>query len=500
MDFLDPVKQRRARLLLIVGYGLIALIIMFATYILWQVAYGFSYSHGKVVQHGLVFLSSQPGNATVYVDNQPNSATTNTSLLLLAGSHSIKLSEDGYRSWQRQIDVIGGDVQRFDYPILFPNVLTAKPLANLSDLPDIASQSPDKRWLLIEQPSDKVVFNLYDLRDNTIPPVKLSLPATAYNSTDSAGSWQVIGWADDNKHLLLKHDYVAAGQAAAEYILLDSQTPASSLNLTANLKLAPSVELSLLNNKYDHYYLSDAAAGTLSSASLGDTVPVLELNHVVAFKPYGSDTLLYVTDQLPKAQLPAGQVAVVLRQGDKTYVLRQFASGAPNYLLDMATYGDDWYVVLGASGDKVAYVYKNPQQTAEGSVPRAFRALKVDNPNYVSFSDTARFIMAENGSNFSVFDAQTSRTYNYAVKQTLDSPQTHADWMDGDRIMFISGGQLTVLDYDNQNLQTLQPASSFYIPFFEPDYRAVYTLAPPVSSAGQSKLQLTYTSLIVLKK
>jgi hypothetical protein len=68
--------------------------------------------------------------------------------------------------------------------------------------------------------------------------------------------------------------------------------------------------------------------------------------------------------------------------------------------------------------------------------------------------------------------------------------------MDGNRLMYVSGGKVVVFDYDHRNLQTLQDASAAYVPFFAPNYSYSYALRSP---AEGGKTEFTSTSLRVKK-
>ena len=79
MDFLDPKKRFRHTLLLYSGYLLIGIAIAIATTVLLYEAYGFGLGKdGTVIQKGLLFMSSQPSPASIYIDGKLNSKTTNS--------------------------------------------------------------------------------------------------------------------------------------------------------------------------------------------------------------------------------------------------------------------------------------------------------------------------------------------------------------------------------------------------------------------------------------
>ncbi|HEY5152709.1 MAG TPA: PEGA domain-containing protein [Candidatus Saccharimonadales bacterium] len=487
MDYLDPKKELKHRIMLLVGYVLVAIAIGIATVILLYQAYGFGIGkNGTVIQNALTFFSSQPNPAGIYVNNRLEPVSTNTRLVLPAGIYHVKLARTGYRDWQRTIELDGGSVQHFDYPFLFPKTLTTKKLQPpLASAPGVLTQSPDQRWLVVETPGSMTDFSVYDLKNPTKAPTGISLPANLLSKAIVGESWQPVEWADDNQHILLQHIY----DDKTEFILLDRANPGQSLNLNNQLAINPS-KLTLKNKKYDQYYVYDAATAALQTVSLKSTQLTPVIQHVLAYQSYGDNTLLYVTDE----DAPAGKVLVKLRVGDQTSNIRSLPSGTA-YLVDLTKYSGVMYVAAGdASGNKV-YIFKDPVgqlavQPKQAVVP--IQVLHVPQPNYLSFSPNTQFIVASNSNYFGVYDIENDNGYSYTTPEPIDAPQTHASWMDGDRLMYVSGGKLTVFDYDNTNHQLLMPASSHYLPAFAPDYKNAYALTP----SGGDQLDLTQTSLL----
>ncbi len=485
MDFLDAKKLRRHAILLYTGYVLIGIAILISSLVLVYQANGFGVnSKGQVVQNGLVFISTQPNPASIYLNGQLNPARTNNRLSVPAGRYNVRLSRDGYRDWQRTVNVQGGDVQHFDYPFLFPRSLVTSAVANYP-APGVASQSRDHRWLMVQTAPTALTFDVYDLKqtDPTQNIAKISLPTTVVTSPTAAGQhWEVVQWADDNQHVLLRHDT----SQLKEYILVDRTDATKSVNLNTALNLAPS-ELTLINNRYDQYmFLAD---NELSRATLNNPAAEKLMSDVLEFKSYGSKTVLYVTT----SNSSEGRARVMINDGNATYTIREVAL-SDHYLLDMAGFQGTPYVVLSASSENAVYVYKDPiAQLGDKSltVPQAIRALHITTPTYVGFSQNAQYIAGENGNQFGVYDIFNKRAYVYSLSQPFDAPQLKATWMDGNRLTYVSNGKALVFDYDQRNQQQLMPASPNYTPFFAPDYRYEYTLAP----AANGTMQLTKTGL-----
>lgn len=495
MDLLDPKKRRIHSIKLIIGYVLIAIAIVLSTILLLYTAYGYGLHKGQVVQDGLIFVSSTPSGSNVYLKQGTNAGwqqqgTTGERLFLVAGTYTLKVERNGYRTWQRAVTVEGGTVEHFDYPFLFPINLQTTTIKSYASASPLATQSPDRRWILVEQPDKFGSFDLYDIKNpkQQIPISTVSLPDNVLTASSGSQSLQLVEWSNDNRHVLLQHTY----PGGSEYVLLDAQNPSQSVNLTKTLNLAPEDQLSLQNKAYDHYFVYNTKTLGLGTTSLSNTAVSPLVEHVLAYKTYNTNVVLYVTND----GAPAGKVDVKIFQNNKTYVIRTLPTDTA-YLVDLAQYSGSWYVAAGAQHDNQVYVYQDPvnilsQGTNTVLVPNTI--LRVTQPNYLQFSANTQFIVAAHNNQFAVYDAQYDKTYAYTTDAPFDTAQPHATWMDGDRLTYISSGKLFVFDYDSTNPQTLMPANANYLPFFDQNYHFVYSLAAPTSNPTQ--MDLTRTALL----
>ncbi len=490
MDYLDAKKQFREHVVLIIGYILVALAITIATLVLVYQAYGFGLAkNGTVIQNGLVFFSSQPNPASIYINGVLNANTTNTRLELPSGIYNVKITRTGYRDWQRTITFDAGAVEHVDYPFLFPNTLTTKKIQTYNSPPGLVTQSPDRRWLLVEQPNSIANFDLYDLKDPAHPVLTtFTLPANLLSKATTGEDWQLDSWADDNQHVLLTHQY----DGKNEFVLVDRANPSQSVNLNNALGTNPT-ELTLDNKKYDQYYLyNNTPDGALETATLetGTTLTPY-LQDVLAYQSYGNNTMLYVTSD----GAPSGKVLLKLQSGNQTITIRSLPV-SPTYLVNLTEYSGVLYVAAGATSDSQVYIYQDPlgQFTNQQGTIVPSQVLTVSQPNYLSFSNSAQFIVDENGSSFGVYDIQNQKAYSYTAPLALDSPQLHASWMDGDRLVYASDGKLIVFDYDGKNQQTLMNVSASYLPAFSANYNYVFSMGPN-PTAG--KLNLDRTPLLI---
>lgn len=480
MDFLDPQKQRAHQIRLLVGYVLLAIAVGLAATVLMYQARGFGYREGRVVQNGLVFVQSTPGSAAIDLNGR-RSGTTNARLSLEAGSYTMKLSRNGYHDWQRALTVEGGSVEHFTYPFLVPRALTPVTLASYDQAPVLTTQSPDRRWLLVQQPGQIGSFDIFDAeepeqvggtrRAAAIPAGLFTLPVADDRSL------QLVDWSNNNEHVIFRH--TAGGQA--EYILFAHESPAESVNLTRTLGLTPDMILSLQDKKYDRYFVHDTAARTLSTISLRDPQMVPMLTNVLAFKSYGTDTVLY-TSALPAQP---DRVQVRIYQDKRQHVLRTLPAG-DTYLLGLSRYDNAWMVMTGVPAESRVYIYRNPVDALRRDPDRAVvpaAVLKAPQPSSVAFSANSQLMMAQGGTTFAVYDAEYDRSHTYSMEQPMDAPQTKAAWLDSHHLHYVSGGKALIFDYDGTNLRTLVNQTSALAPLYDTGYATLYSLAPSAPAA-----------------
>lgn len=472
MDFLDPEKQKAHSRRLALGYALIGLVLVLATTILLYLAYGFGLDReGRVIQNGLIFVSSHPVGADVHVNKQRYKDQTNTRLPLPAGQYTMELSRQGYDTWKRAITVEGGIVERFDYPFLYPSRLQTAITKQYQATPSVVSTSHDRRWLLVGLPSLNE-FDLYDLNAKKPAPGAVAVGTDILTVGSTTTGWEVIDWAANNRHVLLKRAYQRNGQVANEYILFDRENPVASQNLSVLFGFTPT-SLYFNGRAQDKFYAFDQAGAQVFTVEVKKPTPQPYLSGVLAFAPDG-DTVLYITD----ANASTGKVFVRMRQKtDAPHTIRQLPAG-DTYSAELSNYAGDTFAVVGARSENKVYVYENPLAALEddsraGLAP--VHILKVDAPSYVSFSPGKRIIMAENADRFATYDAETDKGYAYQIAAPLDAPATHASWMDGFRLNVISGGHVVAFDYDGSNTRKLSAANPVLLPGFDRNYRYLYT-------------------------
>ncbi|GAC1572306.1 MAG: hypothetical protein NVS3B23_07350 [Candidatus Saccharimonadales bacterium] len=490
MDFLDPRKKRVNRIQLFIGYGLVGIALVIATAIVVYMTFGYGLDRktGAIIQNGFVFIDAHPQSAEIYIDGSLK-GTTKTRLLLQTGSYNVQLKRANYRDWNKTITVDGSTVQQLIYPFMFPQKLQTKDVDLLSTPPALLTQSPDRQWLLVQQMLNQKTLDLINLNDKSNPITTLTFPeGFLVNATNMTSKNEVVEWSFDNRHVLLKQTTPASSQ----FLLIDIQQPTLSINLNKELKV-DLTDVHLRNRQFDQYYILNKATGDLTSYDLKTHLSSPMLNKVITYKSYGNSDLVYVTSQ---GAIP-GQNVVKIKDNDASYTLRSVVAGS-EYLLDLTQYNNSWYMLVGAKNENKVYEYKDPL-TSLKRIPLQLpvpQLLKIDNPQFVAFSDNNRFASVQSGSKFDVYDAEYQRQYRYDTKVDMALDNTQAHWMDDSHLMVQSTkNKAVVFDFDGLNIQSLSSIVGVTQPYFDQAYTELYALAPSISVP--SRLSITRTELIV---
>lgn len=477
MDYLDPRKRRAHNIRLVVGYFLVAVVIGLATYILEQAAngYGYNVKTGQIVQNALLFADSKPGGAEIYLNNIDKNTKTSARLILPAGKYTMTLKKQGYRDWTRSFILNEKSVARYVYPFLFPVKPVITNLKSYGSLPGLVTQTPDRRWLLVEvndASATSPVFDMYDTNtlDQTTPDVRqVSFPDGLLSDYSPASKLTEVEWSTDNNNLLLKHTY----GDNSEFIVFNRSHPDQSFNVNRLFNAHPD-DVALFNKKADQLYIYNQSDGTLRLGDSGHKSlgPVL-IKHVLAFKPYGKNLITYVTD----AGEPSGTVAAKIWNNGDSYKLNEFPAGS-KYLIDAAQFQGDFYYAAGSDTSDRINIYKNPlDQLKDPAASKALPilALNLSGGQKLGFSDNARFIGAENGQKFAVYDFEAQNYYEYTISEKTDDLLS---WMDGHRFIGTVDGKVFVMDYDGTNKQLVAGTAEPDGGLFNSNYNHLLVLSP----------------------
>lgn len=175
-------------------------------------------STGEVKETGVLSINSQPTGAAIYINERLQSATNTSISFLDTGTYKVRLTKEGYRPWEKAIDVNNQLVTKID-AILWPATPDPTPITTTGSVNPILSpdrtkiayaikfSEDDKAGLWILDMNRKAVFNNTTTEFRQITRNTLTLDYSNASLIWSPDSSQILATVNDasgsQKNLLL---------------------------------------------------------------------------------------------------------------------------------------------------------------------------------------------------------------------------------------------------------------------------------------------------------
>lgn len=149
--------------------------------------YRFNFKNLKIIKTGVVFISSDPKSATIYLNGKKINETTPHAQNLAAGNYNATVEMSGYKSWSSSFKVSSGIVTEFDRIVLFKET---PEISNLSDQRKIDLLTSPVEYLAVNNDKNSLIENGYEIWQNNILVTRFSDPIDS------------VLWYPDLSHIL----------------------------------------------------------------------------------------------------------------------------------------------------------------------------------------------------------------------------------------------------------------------------------------------------------
>ncbi len=467
MDFLDPKYKRSYHYRLLLGYALTSIAIILGTIILVYGAYGYGINtkNGQIVQNGLLFVDSQPSGASITLNAQTQSSKTGARLILPSGNYSMTLSKAGYRDWKHDFALDEQTIRRYPYAFLFPDQPLSTVIKEYPATSYITTQSPDLSRLMVGPVSNlpSVGFEEFDLNDLTKQPVNLTFPSDIFSTNE--GFFSVVDWANDNNHLIIKHDFSGGN----EFVIFNRDKPSQSVNINKQFSINPE-SVAWRNGKADQLYFYNSTTKELNLINLsGLKIESQSIKKVLAYTPVTNNLVLYVTESSR-----AGLSDIKVTDGNQTYTIETMTA-RDSYVIDASEYQGHWYYLLSSSTDGLYYVYQDPINSIKDpaiSKAQPVTTLNIMGLKKASFAANGRNIMLSNNKDFVSYDLENKQKYKFSLDKELQGAYY---WMDNYHILGNQADNIMIIDFDGLNQQLMGATVINQGGFFSKDYKHLLT-------------------------
>ncbi len=408
------------KILLIASYVLLAGVIAGSTLLL--VSYGSGYSYDfkqhKLVSNGLLILGTTPNGARLTINDRLTRRTTPFRSTFRVGQYDIKLTKDGYRGWNKRIDIVASEVVNLASIILVPEKLRTTTITETLDVTSLIASSDRRHTAAITAGAKP---GLWRLAPDRATATKVYTPIEG--QTLQSGSLS----RDGNRALL------RVQQADGIHVLYIDMGNGNTQDLTSEYKVALDDLRFSFSDSNRLYWLSN---GDLRRIDVGSKTLSAVLADKVANYTYDNDRVIYVqSSQVGKI------VAVMDADGKNTKTLIQGVAESPSYLLSYGSWRDkdDLAVVPTSNGQLTVYESIYSDNVISRVVAKDVTGvLSSDDGHYFVFTHTAGF-----GS----YDVGRAKIYDGLYKEKVDS----ISWFNGAHVVVNSGDKTRLVEFDGGN-------------------------------------------------
>jgi hypothetical protein len=416
--------------------------------VLIMLGYQFNRNDGKIEQGGLVQFDSRPGGVNVAIDGLSFGTKTPSKTTMTSGDHFITMNRTGYRQWQKSVNVVAGSVLWLNYARMIPTDIATADIAAFPTLTGTVS-SPDDKWMAVQEVPSAPTIKLADLSADDVKIASLALPSNSYTqpSTGQTQTFNLVNWDNDSRYILVNHTYDDTKQ---EWLVVDTTNVSNTKNITKLFNVAASKLVFSENNNQVMYAQIGTEVHRLDIA--GTVLSPALLTNVAEFSGF-DQKLGYVT--LPDPTTKQRSVGYLTEGVDAPHVIRSYTDDSSTPLhLAMSKYFNDTYISI-AHGDKVEILQgdlpksdttKSLTLTALTSVP------VVGGTQYLSVKTDGRFIIAQQGTAYTVYDLELKKTTTTTLKGSTPVA-AQLRWLDGYTLWSDQGGQLRLYEFDGANQQ-----------------------------------------------
>ena len=436
MDRVKKKKMQNARVIatnIFMGISVIAIVL-----VLMLIAMGFNFSdEGGIEQSGLVQIASSPRGATVEIDGQQQFNRTNMSKMLSSTSHHVKVTKNGYDTWEKDLVVDAGLLTRIEWIRLFPTAPHAANTAYFSDI-RLAEFSPDRKHLLIIEHDFPYLSTLNIQDDKVSRNRKLSLNTIlGPDQNVLLGEITIRDWNIDNNKVVLTW----ATETDTNWYLVDLENEKNAINLSEKFQL-DFEDIQIANDGATKLWaLENNRLHTINVNEL--TISSVIFSDVEQFAS-NSGVVTYIATN---AKDQSRRVSIYQDGEDGPTTIKHLEDQEATISLAMGDYWNQSWLVLSIDNHLEFYGGTYPSYGKKSSFKELLSKDLEFTPSLISVNYTGRIVAIAGESQYAAIDVET----NDLTTAAFDSEHSGINWLDDYLFWEIIDKKVVVRDFDGSN-------------------------------------------------
>lgn len=427
-------KKRMETIRLVVTETIMVVAVVFTVILLTFIAMGYNLNKdGELGQSGLVQIRSLPTGATITIDGDTILAKTNTSRLLSAGEHTIKLTRDGYDSWEKTVVSESGRLLKMEYARLFYQNRTPEQVAEIDGDVQFFVPAPNRDYVIVVLKGNNK-WAYYDLRGDGTVRTELDLTDIMKDLTPVE-----ITWDQNSDKVLVK----TLHKNETEWLVINVKNVKSSVNLTKEFAMNFS-DVQFATDNGDKLYALEN--GNLRAIATNEkTVSQVMASDVKKYAFANSD-LIYLTNSRKLS---------LYQDNSDDIGLAEFAEADGLVNIEMSEYIGQKYLAITVG--RIMKVYRGSYPTEDDKLSEMELVLDREigfEPASLKEYTEGEILMARDNRNIVVYNAEANSSTGFELSG--DDFFMVDDYLVGT----IVDGRLIVCDFDGTNKRDITSANS----------------------------------------
>jgi hypothetical protein len=457
-------QQKPSRLVRWFLYPLIGLVFVFFLSVLLMLANGFlpDIKNGKVSfkKTGMIIVAARPLDASIYINGKYKEKTTfymlqNKLNNLIPGSYVIRIEKNGYRTWEKTINVAPGLVSWANYVLMFADKLDIKSVPELLGTPLVVSENgrhllytgtKDNKFFALSHDTSGLAVHSFWPNDTSALPEWLKVPqvvSALYNQNGDKVIYQI-----KNGDIT---EFVVAETVGndTKLIILNEQMAVSPLSVSWNPYENDTVFITLASSLYSQ---------KISSNSIGNPIA----SNIVSYK-YEQNRQLYTA-----VKATSGNVSIEKSNldGNNRVVILDSIAPASGYQFAHTNTGDSLAIRNIDTGDLLLVYPANGENNVILRLGKGYKK--------IAWQKNGQKLLYYNDDTIYRYDVEKKKETHYLYKGKISS----VAWYFDDCHYLVNGDLgLEIVEYDGGNSLNLSFTPALTLALDSQNYMLVYEIS-----------------------
>ncbi len=470
--------QEVARRTFVYSLMVLSMIVLLVVLMFNMLGYTFDFEKKELQQTGLVHYDSYPRGAMVAIDGV-DLRQMQTKSTVLPGKHTFTMKLNGYKPWQKTLEIKSDTVTLLNYARLVPTNQKETDVKKLEGV-QVAQLAPSGRYMMAIGHNNQAPFMILgDMRNTDDEKFTDHLLNTeilgGYSNDGTNHAFVIYAWDSSERYVLVRHTYQKADGAAVEqWLRLDREDVDKTVDVTAavgfDIKHA-----GFIGGGQELYLLQ--TSGEVRHVNLGNnTISSPIVTGVKTMQIYGSDRFAYTAETSEKVT-----VGVWKRDWAKPFIVGEFASGeAPIARVSQYFNKDTFVVSLG----KKLLLYRGEISEKADKQKEFLDTEKTiqlaADASDISINASGRLVMVRSGAAAQSYDLERqvlSSQFDLGGEQKIHWVDDFAIWSVG------ANGKLIMQEFDGMNAHEMLAVNKELGAALSSNQRYMYGLVSNVSGA-----------------